>query len=307
MPVSATPTAGDEMSYTFKIDGVNVAKIYGEADGSGGVQNMGIVNDYPYYGKEITTPTAIAGHGAVYTKTDNHLYFQDGVGVEHEVGVADANFGEMYLYANTTATVINTADVFHAVSLTEMTVGVEDGWTYADGVSGADITAYTTYDSGASTLVTMTAVHNLSAGDFITITGTTNYNEAYEVLSAPATTTIEIDKAWDTNNDATGSYNRGSTLTAGVGTAGLYKITWGASITPETNAHIFTGSYMINKTPCTKCRARAKLGIAGDYATIGASSLLEVAEGDKITFIIKNVGATGNITLRHGDLNLHRL
>ena len=38
-----------------------------------------------YTMKEITTPTALADHGRIYTKTDNKLYFQDGAGVEHEV------------------------------------------------------------------------------------------------------------------------------------------------------------------------------------------------------------------------------
>ena len=35
--------------------------------------------------KEITTPTADADYGKVYTKNDNKLYFQDGAGTEHEV------------------------------------------------------------------------------------------------------------------------------------------------------------------------------------------------------------------------------
>jgi hypothetical protein len=34
---------------------------------------------------EVTTPSAIANIGQVYTKTDNKLYFQDGAGVEHEI------------------------------------------------------------------------------------------------------------------------------------------------------------------------------------------------------------------------------
>jgi len=34
---------------------------------------------------ETTTPSANTNYGAVYTKTDNKLYFQDGAGVEHEV------------------------------------------------------------------------------------------------------------------------------------------------------------------------------------------------------------------------------
>ena len=34
---------------------------------------------------EITTPTADANYGKVYTKTDNELYFQDGAGTEHQI------------------------------------------------------------------------------------------------------------------------------------------------------------------------------------------------------------------------------
>lgn len=35
--------------------------------------------------KEVTTPTADADYGKVYTKNDNKLYFQDGAGTEHEI------------------------------------------------------------------------------------------------------------------------------------------------------------------------------------------------------------------------------
>jgi len=41
---------------------------------------------------ETTTPTPIANNGAVYTKSDNKLYFQDGAGVEHELGGTSTKF-----------------------------------------------------------------------------------------------------------------------------------------------------------------------------------------------------------------------
>ena len=85
MPVSATPIAGTEMSFTHKIDGNNILKIYAEADSSGGIQKPGIVAIYQINMKEMTTPTAVADYGALYTKADNKLYFQDGAGIEHEV------------------------------------------------------------------------------------------------------------------------------------------------------------------------------------------------------------------------------
>ena len=36
---------------------------------------------------ETTTPTAITNYGAIYTKNDNNLYFQDGAGTEHTVAM----------------------------------------------------------------------------------------------------------------------------------------------------------------------------------------------------------------------------
>jgi len=39
IPVDGTPTTGTEQSYTMAVSGQDVAKVYAEADGSGGVQN----------------------------------------------------------------------------------------------------------------------------------------------------------------------------------------------------------------------------------------------------------------------------
>ncbi len=214
-----------------------------------------------------------------------------------------AKMGEMYVLSNTTATTIDTGDVWHVLSLSEITAGSLSGWTYADGVRGDDITAYATSDAGARTKVTATAAHTLAAGDFVSITGTTNYNDIYEVMEVIDANNFTIDKAWDTNDDATGTYARGSTLTAGSLNGGSYSAAWNITISPQTNNHIFTMGFMVNKTPCSKCRARQKLGIAGDYNTMAGHAILEISEGDKVSFIVKNVGATGNCTIRHGNVS----
>lgn len=85
MPVSATPAAGTEESYSYRVDGDTIMKVYAEADSAGGIQNPGVVVEYQINLKEMTTPTAITNYGAVYTKSDNNLYFQDGAGVEHQL------------------------------------------------------------------------------------------------------------------------------------------------------------------------------------------------------------------------------
>ena len=43
MPVSSTPSDGDEMSMSFAIDSNNILKVYGEADGSGGCNSFKVV------------------------------------------------------------------------------------------------------------------------------------------------------------------------------------------------------------------------------------------------------------------------
>ena len=56
MSVSSTPSAGTEESYAFNMDGNAVLKIYGEADGAGGLDESAVVveADYQYMGTPNT-------------------------------------------------------------------------------------------------------------------------------------------------------------------------------------------------------------------------------------------------------------
>jgi len=56
---------------------IDVVSIFDGGDTLGGVLGL----------KETTTPTAVADWGAIYTKADNNLYFQDGAGTEHTVTI----------------------------------------------------------------------------------------------------------------------------------------------------------------------------------------------------------------------------
>ena len=56
--------------------------------------------------KEVSTPTAKADSGQVYTKTDNNLYFQDGAGTEQVVlkgGTHTIFVPAAAMYPNTTS------------------------------------------------------------------------------------------------------------------------------------------------------------------------------------------------------------
>lgn len=90
-------TGGDRYDYANSIDSYPYIKMLGDSyisfytkdalyilnssdvvlnkfDGSGAIFML-----------ETSTPTAVTNYGAIYTKNDNKLYFQDGAGTEHEI------------------------------------------------------------------------------------------------------------------------------------------------------------------------------------------------------------------------------
>ncbi len=76
--------------------------------------------------KETTTPTEDTNYGKIYTKSDNHLYFQSGDGVEHEVitdGSPSGVFAYLSIGTNTTCTL---ADTWYPVSGTFTNPVLED-------------------------------------------------------------------------------------------------------------------------------------------------------------------------------------
>lgn len=213
-------------------------------------------------------------------------------------------YAEAYKYADANKTIIDTADIVHA--LQDLAEGLNNGWTWVAGTRGTDITTMATHDGGASTLITTTAAHNLSAGDYITITGTTNYNSPYKVLSVPSATTFEINKAWDTNNDATGTYSRGDSYTCDTGSGGLYEFCWGMSILPDAANKTLSSAIMINDSVCTKCRVRDHFS-KSEYESASNGELISVTEGDHIAIVVKNITDAVDMTIRHANFRIHRL
>lgn len=213
-------------------------------------------------------------------------------------------YAELYKYADTNDTIIDTADKFHA--LQNLSEGLSKGWTFVAGTRGTDITTMATYDGGNSTLVTTTAAHNLSADDCVTITGTTNYNSPYKVLSVPSATTFEINKAWDGNNDATGTYSRGDSFIANTSSAGVYDFSWSITAEPDAINKLITGAIMINDTICEKCRARDYFTKTQDE-TGGSGALITIANGDHVTVVFKNITDTTNFVIRHANFRIHRI
>ena len=246
---------------------------------------------------ETTTPGAIANTGAVYTKADNKLYFQDGDGAEHTIRILSEYFGEMYYTgAGDTITIVG-ADQYQA--WTGPITGMVEGMVFEAGIVG--VIASTSTDAGASVTIN-DATHGLTAGDMITINGTTTYNDIYEVQTVPDTGSFTITETNSTNNE-TGSWQRGSSLTLSAGSAGFYAGRWAASLSAATANDVFTLSPVVNTTVSPKAQSRRKFSNT-DIGSMGGTGLITAAVGDKIFFVIKNESAARDMTIVQFDMNI---
>ena len=250
--------------------------------------------------KEITTPTPVSGYGKIYTKSDNSLYFQDGAGVEHIAHPIGENYGEAYIYNNSNATVIETADT--PIALRQISEGLSNNFTFDAGSTGA-ITAFADYSGTvAGTVLATSGTHGLSTGEIITIRGTTNYNGVSSV------TVVSIDTFYFTDtwvaDDGASDWDQGASLTVGTGAAGLYPAFWQMSTAPAAACDLIFMMY-VNTTAQTKSTAERKFPI-NDLGSCSSSCVLDVSDGDIIWLSVQSDG-TADITNKHGEFNLRKL
>ena len=208
---------------------------------------------------------------------------------------------ELYKYASSDTTVIDTADAFHA--LQGLSEGLSEGWTFVAGVRGTDIVAMATQDADAATLITTTADHNFSPGDCPTITGTTNYNSPCKVLTVPTTKTFKVNLAF-VADDATGTYSRGDSFVADTDSGGIYEFNWSITAEPTAINKLITGAIMINDTVCEKCRARDYFTKTQDE-TGGSGAHIVIGAEDHVTVVFKDVTDTTNFVIRHCNFRIH--
>jgi len=106
MPVSSTPTAGTEESYSFAIDSEAILKVYSEADGTGGIQNKRV-------GIGTTSPSATLDvWGDLYADQGNIT--TDNLGNITAKSFYDKDSVLYYLDPATTGTSLNLAGIIQA-------------------------------------------------------------------------------------------------------------------------------------------------------------------------------------------------
>lgn len=144
LPVSGSSPDNTVHSFGCGIDSQFVATCRGQADGSGGADELAFrINSGRLMLDETTTPTAVTGFGYVYTKSDGVLYFQDSVaGSEQSIGGSGAiAYSSMWYHGTDDTVTISTANVLTKIT-SFVNVGLEDpiGNAVADPTTDDDIT-----------------------------------------------------------------------------------------------------------------------------------------------------------------------
>ena len=208
---------------------------------------------------------------------------------------SDKKYGEMYTISGGEIEVV-TQNVWEAVIL-NVSQGELNGFTYdAGGSGGIDSVA----DAGLGDItVTTPDAHGLSIGDYITITGSTDYDGIYEIKTVPSGTTYTVTKAF--TETRTGSWIQGASLTA-TKTA-TYRGMWSACGTAANNGDVLHFSPCKNTTVASKAIGKRKFSNV-DVGSFSGCAIMSVTVGDVIFFCVKNTSGTGNITISDRDMNL---
>lgn len=214
-------------------------------------------------------------------------------------------YGEMYIFNNSVATVINTVNKPHLVL--NFAEGELNKWTFNAGTSGS-ITH--TINNGSGTLRIYTADdHNLTDGDIISVvglaSGTPNAISNIVVVSG---TVMDCTKIPYFGSGETGNWYKGSSLRAGSGAAGVYCANLAIpSITSGGDNKKYGWKLYQNTTALNNIATSKVIVVGTDGETVDATGYVTISENDFITLAVTGMTDTTNLTHVNANVNLHKL
>lgn len=255
--------------------------------------------DVSGFGSNIQFET---GTGDVINSEFDSVVAVDGVGAAN--GEGTINFFGSFAYGQLETTsgglfTIDTTNEWHAFP-TPVPQANPSNAIVTQGQSGS-ITAYA--DAGGGQVTVTSASHGLENNEYITITGTTNYNDVYQVTNV-TTNTFEITETF-AGDDATGTFNHGSHIK--VEQRGQYRFSWSYSAAAAGNNKAYDFAFFNGTTEVAGTKLQRKFGVAGDVGIGSSSSIAFLERGDVIWFAIRNIGDTTNITLSEGTIAVHKI
>jgi hypothetical protein len=269
---------------------------------AGGVEGVRIVEDtyIAMHLPETTTPTAIANYGAIYPKSDNHLYFQDGASNEHVLTEGSSDYGEMgNVYGASATEVMNSANEWHGlchVNITGSAPHLNHGFSFVAGKLGSG--NITTAQAGAAINIADVA-HGLLDDDCVTVQSANHVGVGTVVYVD--VDNFEVDITFVGNEAST--WQMGSYLL--IATAGIYSSTWSGSFTQSDNAtrnSIITP--FVNTTQRTKSTVARALDNNTDVGSVSGNELMDCSVDDRIWFAAQSADPQ-TLTFTVRNMSIH--
>jgi hypothetical protein len=217
--------------------------------------------------------------------------------------VALVGYGDMYAYESVTAFTPVTTNVYQAINGLFTTGASLSGTTFTAGKTGP--IASVAEGTGGDGKVTVTDVaHGLVNGDYITISGSTNYNGQYLVTKL-TDDTFEITAAWVATN--TGTWNMGDYLT--ITNAGVYMVDWNTSATgASASVENYKIEPVLNITDLDTAASESEIANGAAITVFGSGAIFTAAANDRLWMKFKQKTAgTDNITFTHANVRVRRV
>lgn len=219
-------------------------------------------------------------------------------------------YGGAYFYTAAagapTAIVIDTANLYHGIYLTSLSINAS-GWTHK---AGARAVVDSVADNGTGTILcTTNAAHGFAPGDYICHTGfavRTTYRGKYKVLTTPLTTTYTVARAFETATDA-GFATRAFSLRANTGSAGMYLLTFSCSMQCDSATTDIRIEANLNATDLDNIASQNLFGTQNRPGCLFSSGIITVADDDVVYCSIKNLTDAADVKVWLANLYVARL
>lgn len=184
------------------------------------------------------------------------------------------------------------------------------GWTFDAGGAGTSHAIASIADgaaSGVDIAVTTGTAHGLAVGDIVSQSNLTSavYTGFFKVKAIISSTVYEVAAVFTATD--TGTMDQAAVLICPMGGAGSYLCSWSCDATSATNNETFDFALHLEAAHQAKTNARRKFGTAGDVGSLSNTALVDIADGEKISWMVKNADSAGNITVRNLHIVLVRL
>ena len=156
---------------------------------------------------------------------------------------------------------------------------------------------FPSHDPGGDITVTTSAAHGLAVGDVITITGTTDYNHRFTIVTVPTTTTFTVTDTF--TSDQSGAFEIGDVIT--LKHVGLYQVNYYADITAAATSKAYEVSISLDNTTEAKSK-RTFTSTAGPDKIYGQCVIETTSKNAKLRLDIKGTTDSTNATFNECSL-----